>query len=62
MGNLPKSVLIPIDIFESLCRIHLTKDAKPSEILEIEIFLSEKLKNTLTHAEYEPRKPGQKSE
>ena len=62
MGELPKSVKIPINIFESLCRYHLTKDAKPSEVIEIEIFLAEKLKKTITHAEYIPRKPGQKNE
>lgn len=56
MGDLPKSVLIPIDIFEMLCHIHLTRDAKPSEIQEVKYFLADKLLKTLNHANYEPQK------
>lgn len=51
----PDFVKIPFDVFMLLCRAHLTEDITPSEMLEIKLYLSDKMRRVHNHYSYVPR-------
>lgn len=51
----PDFVKIPFDVFMLLCRAHLTEGITPSEMLEIKLYLSDKMRRVHNHYSYVPR-------
>ena len=51
----PDFVKIPFNVFILLCRAHLTEGITPSEMLEIKLYLSDKMRRVHNHYSYVPR-------
>ena len=51
----PDFVKIPYDVFMLLCRAHLIEGITPSEMLEIKLYLSDKIRRLHNHYGYIPR-------